>query len=352
LALTSGLLAVFIPLGLPLVLMNRKARGSDGPLPYSESEWGWIATAAGALVLPSLLVAALGLTGSIHVGGHSTRSVSSASAARRRTSVPMTSAVSAQPGNKLKSIKQPSGPNHGPVVLAMTLIAIVSAALIFLSGLIDWFYVRPHLRGTMGSVCTTSFESRWRSVTRIWLMHRAAATLGPIAGVTAIIALTANTWIRPIDEVVAGAIAAVATIIAGYYITRTAPLLAIAINPPVQVGDVIEIAEEFNVYKPGVLREYFVVDVALEGVKLLRVGRNDAVRRTGRDADRTHDRTIDVTDIAKLLRGRRPVQPCPQACQKLTEQCACATPYHPPSKEHEQKTASEADSSDGQEAAA
>ena len=216
-----------------------------------------------------------------------------------------------------------SASSHRAVVLAMLVIAAVAAYLIFMSTLMDSFYVLPHLRGGRGTICATSLEERWRAVTRIWLLHRAAATFGVIAGATALIALSANSWIRPIDETVAGVIAAIATIIAGYYLTRAAPLLAMAINPPVQVGDVIQIAEEFNVHKPGELREYFVVDVALEGVKLLQVGEGDEIPSAGPDARRTHDRTVDVMEISKLLRGRRPVRPCSGKCQLLTKHCAC-----------------------------
>jgi hypothetical protein len=288
-ALLVGVLLLIPPLGIA----GRQARrGSPGgPPPVPRNERIRIGAAIIAVVVPSLLVAAVPrATGYLDVrsGG------------------------------------------HDAVVLAMVLIAIVSAELVFMSGLLDWFYVRPHLRGGLGTVCATSLDARWRNVTRVWLLHRAAATLGAIASITALVTLTANSWIRPLDETVAGAIAAVATIIAGYYITRTAPLLAIAINPPVQVGDVIEIAEEFNVREPDRLREYFVVDVALEGVKLLLVSKEGRVRREGRDAHRTHDRTVDVTDIAKLLRGRRPIQPCPGECQKLTEYCECDSPWVPP----------------------
>jgi MFS family permease len=225
----------------------------------------------------------------------------------------------------------PHGPSRG-TALAMILIAAVAGDLIYMSTLTDWFYVRPYLRGGCGSICATSLEDQWRGVTRIWLLHRALAVLGAIAAVTALTALAANTWIRPIDEVVAGAIGGVAAVIAGYYLTRAASLLAIAINPPVQVGDVIEIAEEFNVYEPDELREYFVVDVALEGVKLLRLGRDHLITRSGPDAKRTHDRTVDVMDISKLLRGRRAVKPCADKCQKLTEHCDCKVAWTLPKR--------------------
>ncbi len=219
--------------------------------------------------------------------------------------------------------------DHRAVVLAMLVIATVTSCLVFISTLTDWFYVLPHLRGGRGTICASSLEGRWRGLTRVWLLHRAVATLGAIAGVTALVALAANSWVRPLDEVVAGVIAGVATVIAGYYLTRAAPLLAIAINPPVQVGDVIEIAEEFTVHKPEDLREYFVVDVALEGVKLLQVQEEDHVPREGPDARRTHDRTVDVMEISKLLRGRRAVKPCRDRCQRFTEHCACDSAWLP-----------------------
>jgi hypothetical protein len=218
------------------------------------------------------------------------------------------------------------------VTLAMLLIASAAAILVYVSTLADWFYVRPFLSGGCGSICATSLEDQWRGVTRIWLLHRALALLGVIAAITALTTLAANTWIRPIDEVVAGAIGGVAAIIAGYYLTRAASLLAIAINPPVQVGDVIEIAEEFNVHEPGEPREYFVVDVALEGVKLLRLGPSHVIPREGPDAKRTHDRSVDVMEISKLLRGRRAVKPCDEKCQRLTKHCGCKSSWLPKPK--------------------
>jgi MFS family permease len=290
-ALAAGVLLGFAALSR----FGRSARVSAVPHAISPKERWLIGLAALMVILPSVLT--FKWTGGINVHNDL-----------------------AMPGR----LRQ----DHGPVVLAMMIIAVVSATLILFSGLIDWFYIRPQLRGGAGSVCATSFdERRWKSVTRLWLIHRAAATLGPIAGVTAMVALAANTWIRPIDTTVAGAIAAVATIVGGYYIARIAPLIAIAVTPPVQVGDVVEIAEEFNVHEPEQLREYFVADVALEGVKLLSIKRDrnghDLVRRSGRDDMRTHDRMVDLVDIGRLLRKRRPVGPCPSDCQKLTEHCAC-----------------------------
>jgi hypothetical protein len=230
-----------------------------------------------------------------------------------------------------------TGSGHQSAVLAMLVIAAVALYFVFFSTLIDWSYVRPRLRGAFGAICGTSMRKLWRRTTQIWLFHRAVAMFGGIAAITGLVALGANNWVRPIDETVAGVIATVATIIAGYYLTRAASVLAIAINPPIQVGDVIEIAEEFRVHQPGKLREYFVVDVAMEGAKLLQLGENDSVTRSGPDAGRTHDRTVDVLEIAKLLRGRRPATPCAPACRHLTEHCACISSWAPPDQAKETK---------------
>lgn len=218
------------------------------------------------------------------------------------------------------------------VLLAMLLIAAVVAFLLLLSTLVDWAYVRPRLRGNYGAICATSMGGRWRLVTQVWIVHRSLVTLAGIGGVTALVALSANAWVKPIDETVAGAIAAVATIIVGFYLTRVPPMLAFAFNPPLQVGDVVEIAEEFRVHQPGRLREYFVVDVAREGVKLLQLREDDRVPREGPDADRTHDRMVDVLEVAKLLRGRRPMTPCSEKCQKLTKECSCPRMWVRPEK--------------------
>ena len=275
--------------------MGRKARGNlggeGGPKPLNENDRKKILISLEMLVLPGLIVFAL---------------------------------KSAQPFRAV-----PHDDASRSITLAMLLIADAAAILVYLSTLTDWYYVRPYLNGGCGSICATSLEDQWRGITRIWLLHRALAVLGVIAAITALTALAANTWIRPIDEVIAGAIGGVAAIIAGYYLTRAASLLAIAINPPVQVGDVIEIAEEFNVHEADEPREYFVVDVALEGVKLLQLRSGDVVPRKGPDEKRTHDRSVDVMEISKLLRGRRAVKPCEAKCQLLTKHCACESSWLP-----------------------
>lgn len=196
--------------------------------------------------------------------------------------------------------------SHQAVSLAMTLIVLTGAALILLSSLVDWFYVRPYLLDSFTPFSVPVAVDPWRMVTRVRLVHRLLAVLGVLAGSTALVALVANTWISELNEVVAGVIGGVATVIAGYYLTRAAPLVALATNPLVQICDVVELAEEYTIPEAEPARSYFVVDIAWEGVKLLEVPRLRSADGLLDHRSPHYDRMVDVADIAKLLRRRRP----------------------------------------------
>lgn len=197
---------------------------------------------------------------------------------------------------------------HPSLVLTMTLIALTAAALVYLSSLIDWFYVRPHFEHSFWPANDGRTDRRWRMVTRVRLVHRLIAVLGVLGGATSIVALAANAWVsKPLGDTAAAAISAVATIIAGYYLVRAAPLVALATNPLIQICDVVELAEEFNVSDPPSSRRYFVVDIAWEGVKLLELPRLWSPGTVLAPRAPHYDRMVDVGEIAKLLRRRRPV---------------------------------------------
>src|SRR5215207_10131961 len=226
------------------------------------------------------------------------------------------------------------GDHHA--VLAMTLIAVVVAEIIYLSSVIDWFYVRSHLLGSGGMVCCTSTGDPWRLVTRVRLAHRLAAVLGFIAGVTALVALAANQWIRPLDETAAGAIGGVAAVGAGYYLARAAPLVALATNPSVLICDVVSLAEEFNVPDNQHWRRYLVLDIGWEGVKLRDVTSWQSGTSLGQHIPPEpaasanakpppHDRMLDVADTSKLLRGRQPLRTCHGPCHRWTGGCLATT---------------------------
>ncbi|MEN3282735.1 MAG: hypothetical protein V7607_3875 [Solirubrobacteraceae bacterium] len=228
------------------------------------------------------------------------------------------------------------GDDHD-VAVAMTVVSIAVAGVIYLSSLIDWFYVRSQLLGGAGMVCLTSTKDPWRLVTRVRLAHRLVAVLGFIAGLTALVALAANSWIRPIDETVAGAIGGVAAVVAGYYLARAAPLVALATNPSILICDVVSLAEEFNLPEGTTSGRYFVLDIGWEGVKLREVGASqgstnfagECAPRHASAADAEpppHDRMIDIADVSKLLRRRGALPTCNGPCRRWTGGCLAPDP--------------------------
>jgi len=197
--------------------------------------------------------------------------------------------------------------------LQMAVAASSAFTIIYMSSLVDGFYVVPHLRGDRSGAmpCESSLSPLWRRVTRVWLLHRLVAALGFVASLTTVVALAANE-LASINQIVAAAIAAAATVLAGFYLTRAPSVIALAISPAIRVGDKVQLAEEFNVTGAGT-PSYYVVDVGLEGVSLLELGDDDRAI-AGRDPGRSYDRVLDVQDVIRLLRARSRFGPCSEAC--------------------------------------
>lgn len=208
-------------------------------------------------------------------------------------------------------------------------IAALLASVLYLSSLIDWTYVKPAMGGERGlgtMPCRSSTERRWRTVTRRWLGHRVAAYLALRLAVVAalVVGVVAEVLSLNVDIKQSGAtvIAAVlgtgGTAILVFFLNRFVPVLTVVSNPPLQVGDQVVLAEE---YGAGVAERpvYYVVDVSIEGIKLLELGLDGRPRGSH---PRTHDRSLNVADAPRLLRFRGRFTGC-------AERCCRANPYCP-----------------------
>ncbi len=220
------------------------------------------------------------------------------------------------------------GQASAEVVYAITLLAAVAAGAILLSSLIDWYYTTPSLRADERP-CNSSLDGRWRNLTRVWLLHRVIASLLLVGASIGIVALAANHWVTNLNEVVAAALAAAATVLAGFYLTRFPFAMGFLINPPLQVGDKIWLAEPFPL--PARTPPYYVVDISIEGVKLRELSDNGAGAAT--DGDQSHDRVLELTEAHKLIRRRDAFAGC------TSTTCAGVNPYcglpHPKSAQSE-----------------
>jgi len=218
----------------------------------------------------------------------------------------------------LETPEIPEGaPDHALAVLAITILGTTVFMAMYLSSLVDWCYVFPRLRGgTEKRPCTNSLDPYWRRVTRIWLLHRLIAAVGLVAATVAVVAIAANEWVLGLNQVVAAALAAAATVLAGFYLARLPYAVAMMVNPPLHVGDKIQLAEPFPL--PAACPSYFVSEVALEGIKLVELGEGDV--RVRPDPHRSYDRMLDLTEIHKLVRVRDAFSPC-RECKGVHPYC-------------------------------
>jgi hypothetical protein len=204
---------------------------------------------------------------------------------------------------------------------ALAVDAAVVFSVFYFSSLVDWCYVVPRLRG-LGEVtslpCQSSTLPRWESLTRIWLAHRIGAFLvGRVGGLLAFLLLA----VRYHPEMSSSDVSAMATVVAAlivFYLNRLVPIGALVTNPPIQVGDKVVLAEEFGT---GVEDRpvYYIVDVAIEGVKLLELDEHD--RPLGAGLYRGHDRSLSLADVGRLLRGRQRFEGCSETCCRANRYC-------------------------------
>ena len=207
--------------------------------------------------------------------------------------------------------------DEAATVLAIAVLGSAIFLVMFLSSsLVDQYYVLPRLRGGAGKrPCTDSLDPYWRRIAQIWLLHRLVAAVVLVGATTAIVALAANHWLLGLNQVVAAALAAVAaTVLAGFYLARLPFAVAIMVNPPLQVGDKVRLAEAFP--QPEACPDYYVSSVSLEGVTLIELTDGDCRTRPA------GDRMLDPVDVHKLLRVRDAFIACsPGECKRVNPHC-------------------------------
>ena len=82
--------------------------------------------------------------------------------------------------------------------------------------------------------------------------------------------------------------------------TRFPFAFGIVVNPPLQIGDRVQLAEPFSA-PPLLVTSYYAVDIAVEVIKLLELEWPNGVP-VREDQNRTYDRVLDLADVHKLLR--------------------------------------------------
>lgn len=204
---------------------------------------------------------------------------------------------------------------------AVLLTSALATAAICLSGLVDWSYIHPRLRGLRDGrrPCTTSTADDWKAVTSTWMRHRMIAyTIVRVAAVVVVALLVVGIF-RHIPQPISSVLAGAAALVIAFILNRVTAIASLSQNPPLSVGDVVTLAEE---YGTGVSDrpEYYVVDVAVEGIQL----RELAAGRPVGPKERTHDRTLEIADVNRLLRVRKAFDGCAPMCCRVNKYCTLA----------------------------
>lgn len=155
---------------------------------------------------------------------------------------------------------------HSSVVLqALVLGVVVIATTVYLSALIDWFWVLPKIAGiTREPPCVRPGGENWSSVTAIWLAHRAAATIVVTVALAAIPGWLAAKTGRGGTESAVWVVLGTALGIGFNSISGNSVLaLRQAWNPRIRVGDTVML----RLKATDDLVRAFVIDVSVQGFK-------------------------------------------------------------------------------------
>jgi hypothetical protein len=170
---------------------------------------------------------------------------------------------------------------------------------IYVSGLIDWYYIRPQLDGVVRSPpCRSSREQTWGTVTRRWYRHRAITELVVIfAIVVAVTALLLALLADRDDPSAATIVAFAAPVIACFVVFRDGALQTLReydFSPPrLWLGDLLtdpasgQISYLLHVTVSGiVVREWNPDDGSWEAPRMVKFAELEATRYRRSDFDR------------------------------------------------------------------
>lgn len=197
-------------------------------------------------------------------------------------------------------------------------------ATIYLSSLIDWCLIVPRLRGgDQGGAfpCRRPSSVDWRGTTQLWLTHRTVAfTIVRLTGL-AFLAIAVAAVFPQLSTTAASLLGAIALLIAAYFVNKVLPITGLMTNPPFAIGDRITLAEEFGTgveTRPA----YYVADAAVEGFALIEVDENDRPCSATAPGLPEPDRTLDLGDVMRLLRGKRQFGGCTDSiCLGVNREC-------------------------------
>lgn len=207
----------------------------------------------------------------------------------------------------------------GEVTALLTGLAMMFA-IIFLSSLVDWYYIRPRIDGVVWDPpCRSSREDRWKRVTRRWYLHRGIASLS-YSAYALLVSLIIMLMLVRRDEDVAGiiggvsGIATVLLIVVGDHWAQVRSVARFILSPAFYLGDDLS----YDGYRRR--GRGFVLHVSVPLVKLVPL---DNVGLPTTDIEFVERKNSELED-GEL--NSQEACACDGGCTKLNEECAADEP--------------------------
>lgn len=209
------------------------------------------------------------------------------------------------------------GPWH-----AMAGLGAAGAIALLVSTSLDWCVVRPRLRAKRQRVCHRNPDAQWGSLTFLtqrWLGQRIATYLiVRICGVAFVTVGALSCGVK-IPDTAASLLGGLGALLIAYFFNNVMPVAGLVTNPPLLVGDTITLAEEYPSDSNRRAR-YYVVDVAIEGFKLVEVD-GDGDVPISKGVRPQAERSLALRDVGRLLRSRRDFAGCADECARVDRHC-------------------------------
>jgi hypothetical protein len=200
--------------------------------------------------------------------------------------------------------------------------AAVLFALIICSSAVDWYFVRPRIDGvTREPPCRSSGSTTWKSPTRWWYVHRAAATLAYFGFALAVALVVMVMLVRehPAAAGVLGGVGSIASLLLIFAANYRAQLPSVGefiLSPAFCLGDDLT-------YKAGKWEgRGYVLHVAVPVVKLVPLGDEDGLPTGTSFVERKN------SDLNEAELESRSMTLCDQGCAHLNPECVFALKRH------------------------
>jgi hypothetical protein len=204
-------------------------------------------------------------------------------------------------------------------VQAVSIGAVIATATLYVSAVVDWYWILPKISGLTGvPPCTRTRGKTFHPVTKIWYFHRASATLIFTFVLAAVPAYLAGTISHSGSERAGLTLLGTALAIGfNAAVSGSTGAFRQFLSPEVVVGDLIRVRENAE---DAFLKDAVVIDVSIQGLKYTIL--NDDEDEPGAP-EFSEGVPLPMDQVPRVAKSKRTQAPCPslQQCRAVNWYC-------------------------------